>query len=101
MADEDQQACAHRNEAARARAHVRPQRVGPADPFSRVAVMCGRYSNTCSQLDEIQNRLSDSLGVAQPEDDRGNARFNVAPTQEVLAVVEDGAGRDMRLLRWG
>ena len=39
--------------------------------------------------------------MEQPEHDRGYERFNIAPTQEVLAVVEDEDGRRMDLLRWG
>jgi putative SOS response-associated peptidase YedK len=63
--------------------------------------MCGRFTNTQSKSDEIQQRLAVKLGIEPPEGDRGYERFNVAPTQEVLAVVEDRDGRRMDLLRWG
>jgi putative SOS response-associated peptidase YedK len=63
--------------------------------------MCGRYSNTGRKSDELQKKLAAKLGVQQPSDDRGFERFNVAPTQEVLAVVEEQGERRMELLRWG
>jgi putative SOS response-associated peptidase YedK len=63
--------------------------------------VCGRFTNTQSKSDEIQQKLAAELGVEQPEDDRGYERFNVSPTQEVLAIVEEEAGRRMELLRWG
>jgi putative SOS response-associated peptidase YedK len=65
------------------------------------AGVCGRYSNTRKKSDELHTRLTDMLGVSPPESDRGFERFNVAPTQEVIAVVEDGYGRRMEALRWG
>jgi putative SOS response-associated peptidase YedK len=63
--------------------------------------VCGRYTNTQRRSDEIQDKLAKRLGVEQPKDDRGYERFNISPTQEVLAVVEDEGGRRMELLRWG
>jgi putative SOS response-associated peptidase YedK len=63
--------------------------------------MCGRFSNTGKKTDELQEKLADLLGASQPESDRGYERFNIAPSQEVLAVVEDQDGRRMELLRWG
>jgi putative SOS response-associated peptidase YedK len=63
--------------------------------------VCGRYTNTKRRSDEIEQKLAAKLGLEQPEDDRGYERFNVSPSQEVLAVVEDDAGRRMELLRWG
>ena len=43
--------------------------------------------------DEIQARLAEQLRVKTPASDRGFERFNIAPTQEVLAVVQDRRGR--------
>jgi putative SOS response-associated peptidase YedK len=63
--------------------------------------VCGRFTNTQSKSDEIQQRLAVKLGIEPPEGDRGYERFNIAPTQEVLAVVEDHGGRRMELLCWG
>src|SRR5438132_1883635 len=75
--------------------------VDVADPPRTVRAVCGRFTNTQRKSDEIQQKLAAKLRVEQPEDDRGYARFNVAPTQEILAVVEDQGGRRMALLRWG
>jgi putative SOS response-associated peptidase YedK len=63
--------------------------------------VCGRFSNTGKKTDELQAKLADLLGASQPDSDRGFERFNIAPTQEVLAVVEDEYGRRIEALRWG
>jgi putative SOS response-associated peptidase YedK len=63
--------------------------------------VCGRITNTRGKSDEIQQKLAARLGVEQPAGDSGFSRFNIAPTQEILAVVEDREGRRMELLRWG
>jgi putative SOS response-associated peptidase YedK len=67
----------------------------------RVRAVCGRFTNTGKKTDEIQTKLAERLGVSQPESDRGFERFNIAPTQEVLAAVEDERGRRIEALRWG
>src|SRR5206468_9368668 len=46
-------------------------------------------------------KLAAKLGIDQLEGERGYERFNISPTQEVLAVVEDPEGRRTELLRWG
>jgi len=63
--------------------------------------VCGRYSNTAKKSDELQQKMADLLGVPQPKSERGFGRFNIAPTQEVLAAVEDEHGRRVEELRWG
>ena len=63
--------------------------------------MCGRYSNTAKKSDDLQAKMADLLGVSLPESDRGFERFNIAPTQEVLAAVDDEDGRRIEPLRWG
>jgi putative SOS response-associated peptidase YedK len=63
--------------------------------------VCGRFTNTQSKSDEIQQKLAAKLGVEQLDEQRGYERFNIAPTQEVLAVVEDHSRRHAQLLRWG
>jgi putative SOS response-associated peptidase YedK len=62
--------------------------------------MCGRYTNT-RRSDDIEARLAETLGVRTPAAESGCERFNVAPTQEVLAVVDDSRGRRVEELRWG
>ncbi len=63
--------------------------------------MCGRFSNSRRKSDQIEQHLAAGLGVDQPESERGYQRFNIAPTQEVLAVVDDPDGRRVEFLRWG
>jgi putative SOS response-associated peptidase YedK len=62
--------------------------------------MCGRFTNTKRKSDDLLDRLTDHLGVKTPESDRGFERFNIAPTQEVLAVVDEQKGRRIEELRW-
>lgn len=54
--------------------------------------MCGRFTLTAGQ----RSALEDRFGASLPEG--GLERFNVAPTESVLAVCAGGQGR---LLRWG
>jgi putative SOS response-associated peptidase YedK len=63
--------------------------------------VCGRYSNTAKKTDELHTRMAELLGVSAAESDRGYERFNIAPTQEVLAVVDDRDGRRIEAVRWG
>jgi putative SOS response-associated peptidase YedK len=63
--------------------------------------MCGRYSNTRTRSDDLQAKMAELLGVSQPESDHGFERFNIAPTQEAFAAVEDEGGRRIETLRWG
>ena len=55
--------------------------------------MCGRYTLTAGQRSALEDRFGASLPVGG-----GLERYNVAPTESVLAVC---AGRQGRLLRWG
>lgn len=54
--------------------------------------MCGRFTLTAGQRSTLEARF----GAALP--DGGLERFNVAPTEEILAVRVGGEGS---LLRWG
>jgi putative SOS response-associated peptidase YedK len=57
--------------------------------------MCGRYTNTAG-IDEINDHFAVAL-----KDDAGTRRFNIAPTEEVLALVAPDGEVEPRLLRWG
>ncbi len=57
--------------------------------------MCGRYTNTAG-VQELNERFK----VPFPTEE-GTHRFNVAPTEEVLAIVAPKGEREARLLRWG
>ena len=57
--------------------------------------MCGRYTNTAG-VDELNDRFK----VPIPSE-AGTRRFNVAPTEEVLAIVAPRGEPEARLMRWG
>lgn len=57
--------------------------------------MCGRYTNTRGP-EEIEAHF----GLSVPGD-TGTRRYNVAPTEEVLAVVQRHGERAIRAMRWG
>jgi putative SOS response-associated peptidase YedK len=56
--------------------------------------MCGRYAQRTDA-----KRLAKEFKVA--ETPSLEPRYNIAPTQDVLAVSEMGDGREMRFLKWG
>ncbi len=60
--------------------------------------MCGRYTNTAGP-EELNDRFHVPIGGTE-----GTHRYNVAPTEEVLAVVLDEdapSKRRAELMRWG
>jgi putative SOS response-associated peptidase YedK len=57
--------------------------------------VCGRYTNTAG-IEELNDRFKVPI-----ESDAGTRRFNIAPTEEVLAIVAPKGGPEARLLRWG
>ena len=58
--------------------------------------MCGRYTNTLSAAD-IEEHFRTSI----PRD-LGTGRYNIAPTEEILALVRGRDGEPAaRVLRWG
>ncbi|HEY4897810.1 MAG TPA: SOS response-associated peptidase [Solirubrobacteraceae bacterium] len=57
--------------------------------------MCGRYTNTAGP-EELNDRFRVPIA-----DDAGTRRFNVAPTEAVLAIVAPEGEPEARLLRWG
>lgn len=58
--------------------------------------MCGRYT-LAKHHDELQDSFDIKLG---PRDIQWTPRYNIAPSQEVLAITNDGERRP-ELLRWG
>jgi putative SOS response-associated peptidase YedK len=57
--------------------------------------VCGRYTNTAGP-EELNERLKVPIDTAE-----GTRRYNIAPTQNVLAIVAGEEGPEARLLRWG
>jgi putative SOS response-associated peptidase YedK len=60
----------------------------------------GRYSITKRRKD-VEREIASRLRVRLGGGDEAYERFNVAPTEEVPAIVEDRRGRRGQLLRWG
>jgi putative SOS response-associated peptidase YedK len=57
--------------------------------------MCGRYTNT-SGPEELNDRFRVPIPFSE-----GTRRFNVAPTEQVLAILAPKGEPEARLLRWG
>jgi putative SOS response-associated peptidase YedK len=57
--------------------------------------VCGRYTNT-----KRPQEIDDRLGIPVHEIE-GTERYNIAPTEQVLAVVAANGTPETRLLRWG
>lgn len=57
--------------------------------------MCSRYTNTAG-LQELNERLRVPIPTAE-----GTRRYNIAPTERVLAVVAPRGEPEARVLRWG
>jgi putative SOS response-associated peptidase YedK len=57
--------------------------------------VCGRYTNTAG-VEELNARFQVPISS-----EAGTLRFNVAPTEEVLAIVAPRGEPEARLLRWG
>lgn len=59
--------------------------------------MCGRFTNTLKRKDLVAIFPE----AASLPDEVGFERFNIAPTQDVLAVIQRRGERRMGPLRWG
>ncbi|MHB8242275.1 MAG: SOS response-associated peptidase [Solirubrobacteraceae bacterium] len=57
--------------------------------------MCGRYTNTAGP-EELNDRFRVPISGSE-----GTRRFNIAPTEEVLAIVSPKGEPEARMLRWG
>lgn len=57
--------------------------------------MCGRYTNTAGP-EELNDRFRVPIETTE-----GTRRFNVAPTEEVLAIVSPKGEPQAQMLRWG
>ncbi|MCW3019630.1 MAG: hypothetical protein JWN10_1938 [Solirubrobacterales bacterium] len=57
--------------------------------------VCGRYTNTAGP-EELNDRFRVPISS-----DAGTRRFNIAPTEEVLAIVAPHGEQEARTLRWG
>jgi putative SOS response-associated peptidase YedK len=57
--------------------------------------VCGRYTNTAG-VEELNDRFGVPIAGSA-----GTRRFNIAPTEEVLAIVSPKGEPHARMLRWG
>jgi putative SOS response-associated peptidase YedK len=57
--------------------------------------VCGRYTNT-SGPEELNDRFR--VPITGPE---GTHRYNIAPTEQVLAIIERKGEEKAELMRWG
>jgi putative SOS response-associated peptidase YedK len=57
--------------------------------------VCGRYTNTAG-VQELNDRFKVPISS-----DAGTRRFNIAPTEEVLAIVAPKGEPEAQLMRWG
>jgi putative SOS response-associated peptidase YedK len=57
--------------------------------------VCGRYTNTAGP-EELNDRFKVPISS-----DAGTRRFNVAPTEQVLAIVAPKGQPEAQMLRWG
>jgi putative SOS response-associated peptidase YedK len=58
--------------------------------------LCGRFA-----LLAHMRQLMEEFGLEDSEMDEVAARYNIAPSQRVLAVVNEGQGNQLVQLRWG
>ena len=91
-------AAASRRLAAAPRGHALTRRGGGAGRSAARAyagAVCGRYTNTAG-VEELNDRFRVPIHGSA-----GTRRFNIAPTEEVLAIVSPKGQPHTRLLRWG
>lgn len=58
--------------------------------------MCGRYS-----LFADLSKLEERFGEATFEEEDYEARYNIAPSQHILTVINDGSKNRLGYLKWG
>jgi putative SOS response-associated peptidase YedK len=58
--------------------------------------MCGRFA-----LFSYMRQLMEEFGIEEPDPEEPGERFNVSPSQRVLAVVNDGSGNRFAHFKWG
>jgi putative SOS response-associated peptidase YedK len=65
--------------------------------------MCGRYrlSRRKQVVEEYFESASESISEGISEDEEWSPRYNIAPTQPVATVRQDGASRVLSMMRWG
>ena len=62
--------------------------------------MCGRFTITVT-MDELRDYLSEYYDIQDVKSDFEVPRYNVAPGQEVISIINDGSKNRVGLLKWG
>jgi len=62
--------------------------------------MCGRFSISVTKA-ELLEYLQSEFEISEIGDDIHLPRFNVAPSQKILSIVNDGKKNRIGLIRWG
>lgn len=62
--------------------------------------MCGRFTITVT-MDELKEYLSDYYDIDEMTSEIVVPRYNVAPGQDVISVINDGNKNRVGLLKWG
>lgn len=62
--------------------------------------MCGRFTITINQ-EELKAHLSTNYNVANFSAVFNLPRFNIAPGQEIIAIINDGKNNRVGQLKWG
>jgi len=62
--------------------------------------MCGRFTLTVD-LEDLRVYLNETYGIEELSRDIQVPRYNVAPSQKVIAVIHDGQSYRVGLIKWG
>jgi len=62
--------------------------------------MCGRFTITVT-MDELKDYLSEYYDIDEMKSDFVLPRYNVAPGQDVISIINDGNKNRVGLFKWG
>lgn len=62
--------------------------------------MCGRFTITVT-MDELKEYLSEYYEIDEMKSEIVVPRYNVAPGQDIISIINDGNKNRVGLLKWG
>ena len=62
--------------------------------------MCGRFTITID-LEDLREYLVDHYDITELKSEFELPRYNIAPTQDVITIINDGSKNRVGLLKWG
>ena len=62
--------------------------------------MCGRFTITVD-LEDLREYLVDHYDITELKSEFQLPRYNIAPTQDVITILNDGSKNRVGLLKWG